>query len=141
MNTSGVFNRSTLRSISISAVRYRSMARTIDGERRPDGGIVAFYDSLASDYDAMTGFEKRLVQERPYFHRLVDRYGLTSAVDAGTGTGMHALLLAQLGVRVTAVDVSPEMLRRLSGHAREMQVEIDIVESGFQTLSSVIGRD
>jgi SAM-dependent methyltransferase len=94
----------------------------------------AFYDACAGDYDRMTGFERRFVAERPSFKRIVERYGIGSALDAGAGTGFHSLLLTELGVRVTAIDLSTAMLDRLSSHARERDVEIETRGSDFQEL-------
>ena len=87
----------------------------------PSSGIPAFYDRLAPDYDEMTGFGKRFVHEKPFFRPLVENLNIATALDAGCGTGFHSLLLAQLGVRVTAVDVSGGMLARLELHGREME--------------------
>ena len=94
--------------------------------------IPAFYDSLAPDYDDMTGFGKRFVHEKPFFRLLVENHRIGTALDAGCGTGFHSLLLAQLGVRVTAVDVSAEMLDRLERHGREMGLPVNRVRSDFQ---------
>lgn len=99
-----------------------------------------FYDDLAGEYDLMTSFPKRFVHERPFFRMLVEKYGLHTALDAGTGTGFHALLLAQLGVAVTAIDVSPAMLREAKHHAREMNVNIEFVETPFQSLHATLQR-
>jgi glycine/sarcosine N-methyltransferase len=96
--------------------------------------IAGFYDWLAPEYDRMTGFEKRFVHEKPFFRLLVDRYGIRTAVDAGCGTGFHSLLLAQLGVEVTAVDVSPDMLRLLEAHAGSLGLQITSLESSFREL-------
>ena len=98
----------------------------------PSSGIPAFYDRLAPDYDEMTGFGKRFVHEKPFFRPLVENLNIATALDAGCGTGFHSLLLAQLGVRVTAVDVSGEMLARLERHASEMKLDIRRVRSDFQ---------
>lgn len=98
----------------------------------------AFYDRLAPDYDTMTGFEKRFVHEKPFFRLIVDRYNVKAAIDAGCGTGFHSLVLAQLGVKVTAVDVSREMLNRLRVHASDMQLDIRLLESGFESLREAI---
>lgn len=100
--------------------------------------IAAFYDRLAPDYDIMTGFEKRFVHEEPFFRLIVDRYNVRTALDAGCGTGFHSLLLAQLGVKVTAVDVSRKMLNRLRIHARDLKLEIRLLESGFENLREVL---
>ncbi|MBI4535621.1 MAG: methyltransferase domain-containing protein [Ignavibacteriae bacterium] len=100
-----------------------------------------FYDSLAPDYDAMTGFTKRFVHERPFFRLLVERYGIGTALDAGCGTGFHSLLLSQLGVHVTAVDVSNEMLSAVARHAKEMDVDVGIVKSTFQHIPNNVSTN
>lgn len=93
--------------------------------------IGAFYDALAPDYDQMTGMTRRFVRERPFFRLLVERYRLHSALDAGSGTGFHSLLLSQLGVKVTAVDLSQEMLDRLTAHAGEMGLRVETLCGDF----------
>ncbi len=90
-----------------------------------------FYDALASEYDEMTGFEQRFAREKPFFHLLVDRYNITTAIDAGSGTGFHSLLLTQLGVGVTAIDVSAGMLRRLEAHAKHLNLSVKTVNASF----------
>jgi SAM-dependent methyltransferase len=95
----------------------------------------AFYDALAPDYDEMTGFQKRFEQERPSFRVLVGRFGIQTALDVGCGTGFHSALLAQLGVAVTAIDISPAMLRRAMNHAQELKLSIDFLESSIQNLT------
>ena len=103
----------------------------------PSSGIPAFYDRLAPDYDDLTGFGKRLVHEKPFFRLLVENLNIATALDAGCGTGFHSLLLAQLGVRVTAVDVSGGMLDRLELHGREMGLDIRPVCSDFHGIKNV----
>jgi SAM-dependent methyltransferase len=105
-------------------------------EMKTDNTIFDFYDALAPDYDSMTNFEKRFVSERPLFLSLVKRYGIETALDAGSGTGFHSLLLAQLGVSVTAVDISTEMLRMLDKHAAKMNLRIKTIRSDFDKLGN-----
>ena len=95
-------------------------------------GAAAFYDSLAPDYDEMTGFGRRFTREGPIFRLLVEKHGIGTALDAGCGTGFHSLLLAQSGVRVTALDVSGEMLGRVERHAKEMDLVVRTVQSDFK---------
>ena len=85
-----------------------------------------FYDALASDYDAMTGFDQRFAAEQGFFASMVKKYNITNALDAGCGTGAHALLLARLGVAVTAVDASEEMLRTAARHAEAMHLPLTL---------------
>ncbi len=98
----------------------------------------AFYDGIAPDYDVMTNFQKRFVQEKPFFNLMVQKYGITTALDAGAGTGFHSLLLAQLGVKVTSADISPEMLKRVKAHSREMNLDLKAVRSDFRNLQEEI---
>jgi glycine/sarcosine N-methyltransferase len=116
------------------------MNRTIETDETVEQTVAAFYDTLAPDYDDMTGFQKRFVHERPFFRLLVDRYGIKNAIDAGSGSGFHSLLLANLGVQVTAIDVSPEMIRLLKGHAKEMGLTVRAIESSFLSLPSVVHK-
>ncbi len=97
--------------------------------------VAGFYDQLADDYDLMTGFEQRFVAERPFFHLLVERYGIGRALDAGCGTGFHSLLLAQLGVGVTAIDISPTMLEYVARHGKEMGLHIHTMQVSFDALA------
>lgn len=96
--------------------------------------VAAFYDRLAPVYDAMTDPRTRTARERPFFSKLVQQYGIATAVDAGSGTGFHALLLSQLGVRVTAVDLSQEMLTRLAEHAAATKLHIPTVQGSLQEI-------
>jgi 2-polyprenyl-3-methyl-5-hydroxy-6-metoxy-1,4-benzoquinol methylase len=100
------------------------MAQPTERAIAPDQEALSFYDSLASDYDEMTRFDGRFKREGRFFQTIVERFGIRSALDAGCGTGFHALLLAQLGVQVTAVDISPRMIYRLQEHARRMNLSV-----------------
>ncbi len=102
--------------------------------------VIGFYDRLSPDYDAMTGFEQRFERERPFFKDLVERQHIRSAIDAGTGTGFHALLLAQLGVDVTAVDISPNMIDSLARHAKDMGLTLRTLVAGFSDLPRLIEK-
>ncbi|MEO8167966.1 MAG: class I SAM-dependent methyltransferase, partial [bacterium] len=82
----------------------------------------------------------RFDAERPAFRTIVERYGIKSAVDAGCGTGFHSLLLAQLGVDVTATDVSPIMLGNVSRHSNQRNLNVKTVASDFQTLAHTLGK-
>jgi SAM-dependent methyltransferase len=63
------------------------------------------------------------------------------AIDAGAGTGFHSLLLARLGVDVTAVDLSGEMLSRVQRHAADMHLTVNTLQGGFARLPErIAGR-
>ena len=100
--------------------------------------VPEFYDLLAPLYDSMTGFENRFLQEKPFFRLLVERYGIKKALDAGCGSGFHSLLLSQLGVKVTSVDLSAEMLRLTEEHARRYDVKLKVLKGSFGDLGALI---
>ncbi len=102
--------------------------------------VTGFYDRLSDDYDVMTGFDQRFVRERPFIKLLVDRYRIGRAVDAGTGTGFHALLLARLGVHVTAIDLAPAMIAALTRHAAQEELEIAAVVGAFDQLPDLVSE-
>lgn len=56
---------------------------------------------------------------------LVSGLPVGSVLDAGAGTGRHALRLARRGLCVTAMDQSPEMLAIAQKRARQEGLEID----------------
>jgi 2-polyprenyl-3-methyl-5-hydroxy-6-metoxy-1,4-benzoquinol methylase len=114
------------------------MVTTIDAPLQRGYEAEEFYAHLAADYDAMTGFEHRFVTERPFFRLLVERFDIRTAMDAGSGSGFHSLLLAQLGVAVTAVDASQAMLDQLSRHAEHLGVHVTPVRSTFQELDRTV---
>ena len=102
-------------------------------ELQEHGGVEQFYNGLAADYDVMTGFSKRFIKEKPFFRLLVEKFKIHTALDVGCGTGFHALLLAQLGVRVKAIDRSQGMLVRAKQHAQELTLSIDFRKASLET--------
>ncbi len=114
------------------------MAPTTELESDSPLSVAEFYDALAPDYDTMTGFQKRFVQEKPFFRLLVGNHDVKTAVDAGCGTGFHSLLLAQLGVEVTAVDLSSAMIREVKKHAKTLDLTVNTLRAAFVDLKSVL---
>jgi glycine/sarcosine N-methyltransferase len=113
------------------------MAHKTDPDSRT-AEIIGFYDRIAPAYDAMTSMAGRMEREQPLYARLVAEYGIRTAVDAGCGTGVHALLLARQGVRVTAVDCSAAMLARLMEHAAAEGRDVRTIQAGLEDLSTLL---
>src|ERR671925_697585 len=72
-----------------------------------------FGEEVAARYDERyaEGFDRAAVD--PIVDFLVDRAGSGAALELGIGTGRIALPLAQRGVRVHGIDLSPAMVARL----------------------------
>ena len=80
------------------------------------------YHALAVSYDRLTN-DVNYRETVNFYHRIMDREGVhpRTAVDLACGTGSVALLLAREGLRVTAVDLSPEMLTVAQQKAVELE--------------------
>ena len=69
-----------------------------------------FYSQISFFYDEMTRFDKRIESERPVFENILKKYPARCVLDAGCGSGLHSILLAQMGIEVDGFDLSREML-------------------------------
>ena len=80
------------------------------------------YHALATSYDRLTN-DVDYRQTVAFYNRIMEREGVRprTAVDLACGTGSVALLLAQEGLRVTAVDMSEEMLSVAQMKAMEQE--------------------
>ncbi len=94
------------------------------------------YEKLLADrYSWMFGsFETRTAQQYTLFssHGIEPRLG-GLALDLGSGPGFQSIALAQVGFRVTAVDVSERLLNELE--ERRGNFPIDTVRSDLRDLS------
>jgi glycine/sarcosine N-methyltransferase len=72
---------------------------------------MADFDKIADTYDLMVNWSARLTREMPFFEKIINDKRVKSILDIGCATGNHARAFAQLGMSVTAVDPSEEMLK------------------------------
>lgn len=97
--------------------------------------LAASYDSLTTDvdYDATVAF----------YLTLLEREGLSprTAVDLACGTGSVALRLAGLGMEVTGVDLSEDMLCVAADKAMEQEKNVLFVCQALQRLHLPKGVD
>ncbi len=93
------------------------------------------YDRLTNDvdYGAVVDFYRALLQRAEVYPR--------TCVDLACGTGSISLLLAQMGMQVTAVDLSEEMLTVASQKAQEAGVCVQFVCQSLQRLHLPRGVD
>ncbi|OGJ91646.1 MAG: hypothetical protein A2487_00280 [Candidatus Raymondbacteria bacterium RifOxyC12_full_50_8] len=99
---------------------------------------IDFYEALAPGYDALFMFEERLKTESALLKPWVDRFTVTSAVDAACGTGLHAFVLARMGIAVTGVDLSPAMVAKANDHAKKLNLSIPFVTGTIQELHKLV---
>lgn len=76
---------------------------------------IDIYDDFASQYaESVAAREKRGIEQDPIVPRLLDIIGDISglkALDAGCGEGYLARILANLGAKVTGIDISPRLIQ------------------------------
>jgi ubiquinone/menaquinone biosynthesis C-methylase UbiE len=63
--------------------------------------------------------------ETPYVEQILTEIPIAQVLDAATGTGRHALHVAQRGAHVAAIDLSPEMLAEARAAAVRQGLDID----------------
>jgi glycine/sarcosine N-methyltransferase len=97
-----------------------------------------FYEKLAGVYDELTRYQDRLLLETPVMKKWVEAFHIQSALDAAGGTGLHAVILAQLGVKTTGTDISPAMVQQAQQHARAAGVTINLLIAAMQELRQKI---
>ena len=86
----------------------------------------------------MTRFSQRLESERKILQNWVNKYKISSVLDAACGTGLHAIVLSQLGVSVTGTDSSKEMLDGARKNSENAGIEIDWIEAPMEKLNEHI---
>ncbi len=68
------------------------------------------FSILSELYDALVDWPKRLAREEPFFRTLFEQAGAQSIVDVACGTGRHAAMFHDWGLRVEAADLNPSMI-------------------------------
>jgi SAM-dependent methyltransferase len=68
------------------------------------------FDSIASAYEAMIDWPKRLANEEPFFRWIFDQVQARSVLDVACGTGHHANLFRTWNLRVEGADLSETMI-------------------------------
>ena len=100
------------------------------------------YHDLAFSYDRLTN-DVDYAATVDFYFEILKREDLQprTAVDLACGTGSVALLLAEKGLRVTAVDMSSEMLTVAQQKAQEAELTVQFACQYLQQLHLPVGVD
>jgi ubiquinone/menaquinone biosynthesis C-methylase UbiE len=101
-----------------------------------------YHDAAADEYDAKWGIDFGATGQEQVRQKLakalggIDAGGFGDGLEIGSGTGYFSLNLLQLGVieRLTATDISPGMLQRLSATAESLGLEAATVATEAESL-------
>ena len=83
-----------------------------------------YTDEFVNRWDKLIGWEGRAKGEDGFFESLLDQYNCKSVADIATGTGFHAIVLADQGYEVTATDGAEAMVEKTVENARQMDVTL-----------------
>ena len=86
-------------------------------------------------YDASINWDARIRRERPVLKKLIGRPGSLPVLDAGCGTGRHAVALASSGYRVVGVDRSADMLAFAADSVGKSARRIEWVTADFSQVA------
>jgi ubiquinone/menaquinone biosynthesis C-methylase UbiE len=101
-----------------------------------------YHDAAAHEYDAKWGIDFGETGQEQVRQKLAKALGgegrerFNDALEIGSGTGYFSLNLVQLGAieRLTATDISPGMLGRLSSTAESLGLEVKTVRTEAEVL-------
>lgn len=101
------------------------------------------YNSFSEEYDRFVNWKSRLDFEIPFLLEEIRKVqsGEPSTVqilDSATGTGMHAIALAQKGYSCWGVDLSAGMIEKARKNAAQSGVDCHFETAGFGELHSTI---
>lgn len=101
-----------------------------------------YHDAAAGEYDAKWGIDFGATGQEQVRLKLdkalggLDGVRFGDGLEIGSGTGYFSLNLVQLGIveRLTATDISPGMLQRLSSTAETLGLEVETVTTEAEEL-------
>jgi SAM-dependent methyltransferase len=99
------------------------------------------YDAFSSDYDRFVNWQARLSFELPFIESQLQAAGARRVLDAATGTGMHAIALAQRGYLAAGADLSAPMIAQARQNASRAGVQARFEAVGFGGLAQAFQAD
>lgn len=98
------------------------------------------YETLSADYDRFVNWQNRLAVELPFLIEKLKESNARQILDVATGTGMHAIALAQQGYSTAGSDISQGMIEHARRNAQVAGVPVRFELAGFGNLAGTFGR-
>lgn len=95
------------------------------------------WNAAAAEFDQMPGHGLHNVREKQAWMKLLEESlgpRPQHILDVGTGTGVIALLLAEMGHKVTGIDLAEEMLARAREKAKRANLPVDFKSGDAENL-------
>lgn len=93
----------------------------------------------ASDYDTFVDWPRRLEREAPFFRAHFATHGVRRVLDAGCGSGMHAIMWAKWGLDVVGADPDPSMLAQAEVNLAAARGEVEAAGGSVVFVSAAFG--
>lgn len=118
--------------VLVTTSRDRSYTKLLLGDEFEDreASVQEGYARWAAYYDIEGN--PLIAVEDPLVDAILEGLDVSTAIDVATGTGRIALKLARKGVRVTAIDPSPEMLSVARDRAFRLGLDITFRSGTFE---------
>jgi len=94
----------------------------------------------ASDYDTFVDWGRRLAREAPFFRAQFEAHGARRVLDAGCGSGMHAIMWAKWGLDIVGVDPDPAMLAQAEANREDARAEVDAAGGSVVFIAAGFGE-
>jgi len=92
-----------------------------------------FFNSVSGFYDDMIGFNKSLKKRADVYKKILNT-SIKTAADLGCGTGLDSIALDKNGIKVTAFDLSTEMINVALVNSIKHNCKINFVCSGIDKI-------
>lgn len=104
------------------------------------------YDDFSQDYDRFVDWKSRLGVELPFIERQIQDVStqkgiMPSVLDSASGTGMHAIALAQHGYRMSAADLSTAMIEQARRNAAAADAHVRFETAGFGDMEATFREE
>ena len=99
-----------------------------------DGSTNQFYDEFAALHDQLVSFKNRKARELPFWTKLAHDFPIRKILDISCGTGHHAVIFKEMGLKVDAMDLSGPMLAKARENATSKHLSITFKQGDFRKI-------
>lgn len=93
-----------------------------------------FFDSISETYDNMISFRDAVEKKKLLLKEFINDE-TKSAADLGCGTGVDSISLSNLGLKVTAFDISSGMIEHAEKNAERENVKINFINKSITEIT------
>ncbi len=93
-----------------------------------------FDDRFMMLFDEFVSWPLRLGKEGPFVETILEEAGARKVVDAGAGSGRHAVYLARKGYNVFATDIASCMVDETRRHAEDQGADLEVLHCSFEAI-------